>query len=38
MWPDDRHWLPQFIAGKSVDGWFAFDETGAIKEMRVEFA
>lgn len=38
MWPDDRHWLPQFIAGKSVDGSFAFDASGAIQEMRVEFS
>lgn len=38
MWPDDRHWLPQFLAGKSIDGWFEFDESGAIEEMRVEFS
>lgn len=38
MWPDDRHWLPQFLAGKSIDGWFEFDESGAIKEMCVTFS
>ncbi len=25
MWADDRHWLPQVLAGKSFRGWFEFD-------------
>lgn len=24
MWDDDRLWLPQVIAGKSIRGWFTF--------------
>ena len=25
MWEDDRHWLPQVIAGQSFKAWFLFD-------------
>lgn len=25
MWEDDRHWLPQALAGHSFNGWFVFD-------------
>ena len=25
MWADDRHWLPQVLAGKRFRGWFEFD-------------
>ncbi|MEO7317851.1 MAG: 8-oxo-dGTP diphosphatase [Chthoniobacteraceae bacterium] len=25
MWADDRHWLPQVLAGESFRGWFEFD-------------
>jgi len=25
MWEDDRHWLPQALAGESFDAWFVFD-------------
>jgi 8-oxo-dGTP diphosphatase len=25
MWEDDRHWLPQAIAGEGFDAWFVFD-------------
>ena len=25
MWADDRHWLPEVLAGKSFRGWFEFD-------------
>jgi len=25
MWPDDRHWLPLFLAGKKFRGRFLFD-------------
>lgn len=29
MWPDDRHWLPLFLAGKKFRGRFLFDEPGS---------
>jgi 8-oxo-dGTP diphosphatase len=25
MWADDRHWLPEVLAGRSFHGWFEFD-------------
>ena len=25
MWEDDRHWLPQALAGQGFDAWFVFD-------------
>ena len=25
MWADDRHWLPEVLAGRYVDGCFVFD-------------
>jgi len=25
MWEDDRHWLPQVIAGQRFEAWFLFD-------------
>lgn len=25
MWADDRHWLPQVLAGGCLHGWFVFD-------------
>jgi 8-oxo-dGTP diphosphatase len=25
MWEDDRHWLPEMLAGKSFRAWFEFD-------------
>ena len=25
MWEDDRHWLPEVLAGKRFRGWFEFD-------------
>jgi 8-oxo-dGTP diphosphatase len=25
MWADDRHWLPQMLAGGRFDAWFEFD-------------
>jgi ADP-ribose pyrophosphatase YjhB (NUDIX family) len=28
MWEDDRHWLPQVLAGRSVAGTFRFDADG----------
>lgn len=35
MWADDQHWLPQVLAGQSVDGWFEFDgDTMLSKQVR----
>lgn len=35
MWADDRHWLPQTLAGERFDAWFVFDgETMLTKEIR----
>jgi 8-oxo-dGTP diphosphatase len=25
MWPDDRYWLPQMLAGHRFKAWFRFD-------------
>jgi 8-oxo-dGTP diphosphatase len=25
MWPDDRYWLPQMLAGQKFKAWFRFD-------------
>lgn len=25
MWEDDRHWLPQVLAGATINAWFVFD-------------
>jgi 8-oxo-dGTP diphosphatase len=25
MWEDDRHWLPDVLAGRRCSGWFEFD-------------
>lgn len=25
MWADDRHWLPQVLAGRRFNAWFIFD-------------
>jgi len=25
MWEDDRHWLPQVLAGRRFIAWFDFD-------------
>ena len=32
MWPDDRHWLPLFLAGKNFKGRFFFDGHDKIVE------
>ncbi|OGZ32772.1 MAG: hypothetical protein A3I88_02250 [Candidatus Portnoybacteria bacterium RIFCSPLOWO2_12_FULL_39_9] len=32
MWPDDKHWLPLFLAGKKFRGRFLFDESDNILE------
>ncbi|MDF1824055.1 MAG: 8-oxo-dGTP diphosphatase [Verrucomicrobiales bacterium] len=37
MWADDRHWLPQMLAGKAFQAWFEFDgEKMLSKEVRFE--
>jgi len=36
MWADDRHWLPQLLAGKAFQAWFRFDEE-AMLTRQVEF-
>jgi 8-oxo-dGTP diphosphatase len=36
MWEDDRHWLPQVLAGQRFEGWFVFDGDRML-EKRVEF-
>lgn len=30
MWPDDRFWLPQFLAGKNIRGEFYFKDTDTL--------
>ncbi len=35
MWADDRHWLPQMLAGGRFTAWFAFDgDTMLSKDVR----
>ena len=37
MWADDRHWLPQVLAGKRFRGWFEFDgDTMLSRDVRFE--
>ena len=36
MWADDRHWLPEVLAGKRFRGWFEFDGEKMLSK-RVEF-
>ncbi len=36
MWEDDRHWLPQVLAGQRIDGWFVFDGETMVSK-RAEF-
>lgn len=35
MWADDRHWLPLFIAGKKLEGYFLFDDADQILDQRL---
>jgi 8-oxo-dGTP diphosphatase/2-hydroxy-dATP diphosphatase len=35
MWPDDRHWLPLFLAGKNFEGSFLLDEKDGIVDYRL---
>jgi 8-oxo-dGTP diphosphatase len=37
MWEDDRHWLPEALAGRRFQGWFLFDGDRMV-EKRVEFS
>lgn len=36
MWPDDRHWLPLFLAGKKFKGKFLFGEGDSILSMNLD--
>lgn len=36
MWPDDRHWLPLFLAGKKFQGKFIFEGHDRIIEHKLE--
>lgn len=36
MWEDDQHWLPQVLAGRTVDASFTFDEEKML-EKRISF-
>jgi 8-oxo-dGTP diphosphatase len=36
MWADDRHWLPEMLAGARFEGWFEFDgETMLSRDVRL---
>ncbi len=37
MWIDDEFWLPQVLAGKSVEAYFLFDGESTIAEKRLKF-
>ena len=37
MWPDDRYWLPQLLAGKYVTGSFLFGEQDTILKLSLSF-
>ncbi len=36
MWPDDRYWLPQMLAGQKFEAWFRFDGERMLSRL-VEF-
>lgn len=36
MWPDDKHWLPLFLAGKKFRGNFVFEGQDKILEHKLE--
>ena len=38
MWPDDKHWLPLFLAGKSFRGNFIFDDSDNIVDYNLREA
>lgn len=37
MWIDDEFWLPQVLAGKSVEGYFLFGKEDEILEKKLKF-
>lgn len=36
MWPDDRHWMPLFLAEKKFIGNFHFIDTSTLKSVNLE--
>ena len=39
MWEDDRHWLPEVLAGRTFTAWFEFDgEKMLSKDVRFDTA
>jgi mutator protein MutT len=38
MWPDDMHWLPHFLAGKTIDASFRFADLDTIVHADVRTA
>jgi len=36
MWPDDKHWFPLFLEGKSFKGKFLFQDFDTIVEHNLE--
>lgn len=36
MWPDDRHWLPLFLAGRDVSGEVYFEDADTITRHTIE--
>lgn len=38
MWPDDRFWLPHFLAGKSVNGSFHFKDHDTLLSQNLTFS
>jgi len=36
MWPDDRHWLPLFLAGKNFRGRFLFENPDRILDFELK--
>lgn len=35
MWPDDRHWVPLFLAGKNINAYFLFEGMDRILDARI---
>ncbi len=38
MWPDDPYWLPKFLQGSDVHGWFRFLNSETITEHELHFS
>jgi len=36
MWPDDKYWMPLFLAGKKFKGKILFKDTNTIIETKIE--